>query len=381
MPELVNETPFPNFRYYSTDNQGQEFGIIIVKSTWEIAPDGTLVPAEEQAPMVFTDLCHGALNTSSLWHPSDLVPKKVATDILLNAVARAPNGEPAPEWICGFEVLGAPQGLIRHALRVTGPRFWRAKWKRQPAPEDLRAGRHDRKDSEGWALTPPEPVTALPLRYEFAFGGAVPRGQDDAGVPLTEDSHENPIGRGWLDAQWSDPAVDHPAPQIEFAGAPITDPFTPSRPAGVGPIPPAWLPRRPLGGTYDQNWQDNIWPNWPLDYSFAYHNSAHPSLICQGFLSGAESFRLHGFWSVPAPQEVRLPGVAMNVTLLAEDQEPQTRAMALDTVFFDIAAPERKDARVFLCWRLDFEPDRFERAVIFATGLGEAMELREGKVA
>ena len=68
--------PFPNFRDYSMDNTGREFGVIIVKGTFEIGEDGQLAVAEEQAPMLFEDTCHGAVNESSLRHPSDLVPVK-----------------------------------------------------------------------------------------------------------------------------------------------------------------------------------------------------------------------------------------------------------------------------------------------------------------
>jgi len=36
MPDLVNYAPFPNFRYYSSDTEGQKFSIVVVKATYEL---------------------------------------------------------------------------------------------------------------------------------------------------------------------------------------------------------------------------------------------------------------------------------------------------------------------------------------------------------
>ena len=107
MPKLLNLTPFPNFRYYSTDNRAREFGVVVMKATYQIGPEGRLVVAEEQAPFVMTDLCHGAVNVSSLWHPSDIVPNKPRTDVIVNAIARAPRGVARSTWECGVEIDGA----------------------------------------------------------------------------------------------------------------------------------------------------------------------------------------------------------------------------------------------------------------------------------
>jgi hypothetical protein len=45
-------TPFPNFRYYRRDNESNEFGIVIVKATYERASSGQRLAAEGQAPML-----------------------------------------------------------------------------------------------------------------------------------------------------------------------------------------------------------------------------------------------------------------------------------------------------------------------------------------
>ena len=365
MPKLINYAPFPNFRYYSSDNKGQEFGVIVVKATYAIAPSGRLLIAEEQARMVFTDKCHGAVNVTSLWHPSDLVPNKPRTDILVNAVARAPEGKSRRDWTCGLKVENREGAVVvDKSLRVTGPRAWQPKWRIPLTEKQKQEWRRHRHAFKGWELSEPEAITELPLHYDYAYGGLLQRGLDDDGKPIMATDHRNPLGRGWIDREFTDHTVAQPAPQIELVTDPITDPYRNYTPQNVGPIPPAWLPRRPLGGTFDDEWKANIWPNWPKDYSFAYHNSAHPDLVCPDYLRGDERIHLLNLCAGSPELRLDLPGDRMSVEFMRDDDNIERKDMNLDTVFLDIAAPARRDCRVFLSWRINFVPDRFEKAVI-----------------
>ncbi len=204
MPELLNYTPFPNFRYYSSDNRGREFGVVIVKATYAIEADGRLAVAEEQAPLVFDDTCHGADNETSLRLPSDLVPHKPRTDLIVDAVARAPGGEPKRSWTCGIAVEGAAGLVLAKSLRVTGPREWRPRWRRRLSAEEARDWRAHRRLFAGWDLSEPEPASEVPLRYELAYGGTVAAGEDEAGRPRFVCEVRNPIGRGLIDPDWTD---------------------------------------------------------------------------------------------------------------------------------------------------------------------------------
>ena len=364
MPELQNLTPFPNFRYYSRDKDDREFGIVIVKATYELAPSGRLLEAEEQAPLVFTDQCHGAVNVSSLWHPSDLIPNKPATDVIVNAVARVPDGEPRPSWTCGIRITDGAETRLQKLLRVTGPRQWRPKWQRQLSEEERAEWPRHRRLFEGWDLSEPEPVAELPLHYEYAYGGEIATGIDDGGTALFDTDHRNPIGRGKMAREWTDHTAPVPAPQIETADRPVTEPYVDQVPQSLGPIPPAWLPRRPLGGTYDQAWLDKIWPAWPPDYDFAYHNSAHPDLIVTPYLKGTERIHLAGLAEGRRVVAFDLPAEALTINLVSEDGRAMPQPMHLDTVFLDIAAASLRDWRVHLSWRVNFEPDLYQVAQI-----------------
>lgn len=341
--DMRNFTPFPNLRFYGSDSQGRDFGVFVAKGTYAVGADGVLEVAEEQAPLVLADRYHGDPNASSLWLPSDLVPKKPRSDVIVNAVARAPGGRPSPSWLCGIRVEGGARRLEKK-LRVTGPRAW------EPVHEDDGRGRGR---FLGWRLTEPEPVLEVPLRYELAYGGVQRRPGED-GEAVCEADERNPIGRGWIDAGLTPRDAPVPAPQIEDPADPVADPARSHAPQGLGPIPPAWLPRRPLGGTYDARWRAEVWPNWPADYDFAYHNSAHPDLIHPGFLAGDEEIRLIGLDGGARPRVLRLPGHRLELALDLAEGGSVRFTMDLDTLLLDIADPDPAEYRIFLTWRATF---------------------------
>jgi hypothetical protein len=162
----------------------------------------------------------------------------------------------------------------------------------------------------------------------------------------------NPVGSGWCPGNLADGA---PAPQIEAVEIPVTSPETRYTPQGFGPIPPAWLPRRALGGTYDQDWIDHVWPNWPSDYDFRYHNSAHPDLQAPRHLEGALLIELENLhperpvWRFSVPDE-RLVAIAA-----AHDGSVQVLEMVRDTVFLDIGEAADDDPRLLSVWRTPFD--------------------------
>jgi hypothetical protein len=373
LPELINYTPYPNFRYYSRDKDDRDFGIVIVKATYELAPSGRLERAEEQAPMVFTDLCHGAVNMTSLWHPSDLVPNKPATDIIVNATARTFEKMPKKAWKCGILVEDGDEVRVEKLLRVTGPRHWRPVWKRALSEREQANWKNHLPAFDRWELSEPEPVTEVLLRYENAFGGEIAQGPDKNGKTVLDTDERNPLGCGKIDPEWTDHTRPVRAPQIEAKDESINVPYQIYSPQSLNPSPPAWLPRRPLGGTYDQNWIDNVWPAWPSDYDFAYHNSAHADLIVKPYLRGHERVSLLGLAGWARIVTFDLPGEEVFTDFVMEDGAAERKRMNLDTVFLDIAAPSRRDWRVYLSWRVNFEPDLYEKAVIHSGPASKAL--------
>ncbi|WP_147105082.1 DUF2169 domain-containing protein [Tateyamaria sp. syn59] len=351
--DLINRTPFANLRFSNLDADGREFGVVMVKLAFDVPESGTCAISDEQEPLVLTDEYTGALNETSLRYPSDLVPYKPTTDVLLDAVAYAPGGQ-AHQWTASVRVEDAADQQVNAALDIFGPRSWTPRF----LPRTTRV--------TDWQLTDPEDVDAVPIRYEHAFGGPkVIRNTDGA---LDEDYDErNPIGCGRVPEAFVEDETPSavPAPQILAAGQRYETVTDAPEPAGFGPIPPAWLPRRPLGGTYDQNWLDNIWPNWAPDYDFAYHNSAHPDLRSTRFLQAPLDVTLTHLHPTRAEWRFQIDYPSLSLFAAYSDGTDEDLELVLDSVFLDVGSEAADDPRAFLVLRAVFPMDRVERLEIY----------------
>lgn len=320
-----SDTPFPNLVYTNEDAHARLFNILIVKATYILDEEGYLAPDVEQEPLNFTDRCFGDVNVTSLRVPSDLVPFKPATDVIVNAVASTPKSEPQARWTSSLRV-----GDKNWALDISGPMQWMPR----------RYGK--------WDLSEPEPVRVVPLTYEMTFGGEF---VGDDGTIVTEE--RNPLGRGYFDpsAKSRSPV---PAAQVLWAGTEISHPWEMMEPASFGAIPPAWLPRRPLGGTYDEAWLEQVWPHWAKDYDFAFHNSAHPKLICSDGLTGKEQVQLINLHPEAADISFTLPGDDILAMFTDVEGQRHWTPLRLDTVLIDLADKPLSELRVQLSWRVPF---------------------------
>lgn len=347
-------------RFANADRRGHIFGVFMTKAAWDIGDDGLCRLSEEQEPFTLTDGYHGDLNVTALRQPSDFVPYKPKADIIPDAVAYAPGGSPQATWIAGLRVADGSGRTIEKNLRITGPRWWVPQWRRQLKDEEKRDWKRFRHLFVGWKLSEPEPISYLPIRYEYAYGGCLKVLDETGGQENRKAYHHNPIGMGWIDKELTDHTERVAAPQIEDPDEPISDPYMQYLPHSLGPIPPAWLPRRPLGGTYDQNWLDNVRPRWPEDYDFAYNNSASLGLISEEFLQGEISFELHNLHPKHEHWTIKLPDKLLAAILGRSDGRNEIVKLAMDTVFLDIGQDCAGDYRILTTWRAPFNRDGVE---------------------
>jgi hypothetical protein len=366
--DFLNLTPFPNLRFLGEHSSGTQFGTLLVKGTFCIGENGMLDVADEQARILQTDVLYGDLNASSLRYPSDIVPFKPGCDIVVNAIARAPKGHPMTTWSCGIACESNP--AIRKELTVTGPRQWEPLWRDR---NGLHVGRPENSANPlfmGWRLSEPQAVESVPIRYELAFGGVLekPPASDETQAIL-EAYEYNPIGQGLFNQDYTLAIHPQPAPQIVAPDTLLTSPFSALKVEGFGAMPPAWLPRRAKGGTFDENWKETVWPRWPDDYDFSFHNSAHPDLILSEYLGGDEHFTLWGFDGSETTQKISLPALALNARLSSDDGTISNSAMNLDTVVFDLADDDPADHRVFISWRVNFDHEQISGISIFGQPL------------
>ncbi len=315
--ELRNHTPFSPLCFESRDPQRMDFGVCVLRGTFVIRPDQRLRPDPEQAPLVMADAYHGEPGESSLRIETNLAPFKPKTDIHIEALAHSPDGQPRPRWRVGLQI-----GELQRLLEVTGPRGWQRSLGR-------------------WTLTDPKPITELPLRYEYAYGGGWQLlAQGEAGACM-----ENPVGLGL-----SDPRL-RAAPDWVFAPQ-IVDPAqanpafdTPIAVKGFGPMPPSWSPRLQHAGTFDTVWEKTRWPELPEDFDYAFYNSAHPDLIYPGYLQGDET--LHTLCLTPGKHlRFALPGYQLGLLLRREDGRINLLPMQLDSLHLDLIR-----MRAYLTWR------------------------------
>jgi hypothetical protein len=175
----------------------------------------------------------------------------------------------------------------------------------------------------GVAVSAPLPFTELPLRWEYAYGGA---DFSDPDHPLEEP--RNPVGRGV--AHQADTLIEKPAPQIEEHGHPITKPNQKRRPAGVGAIGRHWVPRRDYTGTIDEHWKRERMPLLPADFDERFNQVAPPELITPQPLRGGEPVRLENLHP-DGPLHFELPRVRYYVGARGEEGTTEHRPL-LDTV-------------------------------------------------
>jgi hypothetical protein len=426
--EFINHTPFPAIAFDGLDQRDARFHIVVMRLTFDIQNDGTLAFSEAPTPLVATDEYYGELNESSVRQESDFAPYKPHTDIIVLANAYAPSRQPKARFNVGVSITGAPtrqeilplpfglnplQGpsheqmeawrnerdriesappnvatIFDKKLIVTGPREWR---KRNLVTRVLSLFTLPK-----WKLTSPTPITDLPLRYEYAYGGdnkilvtekaakrvkkkyrlpgrlpqsAKSYAGSDQEIPAIAHSvsQKNTVGRGFAEAWYlrATKAKRIAAPQIEAPDEPIARLGQAYTPRGLGVITRAWQPRLPLAGTYDKAWLDHRHPYLPADFNFAYWNAAPGDQQVVPHLTGDETVVLTNLCPPGTPGSTTdsagnsqlkftLPGHLPFVLVRFVAGEIGELAAKLDTLIIDTAPdannPDKKPT-VVCVWR------------------------------
>jgi hypothetical protein len=316
---IRNYTPFSPLYFESRDVQGRDFGVFVLRGTFDIIPGQALRPCPKQEPIVDADQYFGEVGKSSLRVESDLAPFKPKTDIHVLVTAKAPGGRPLPDWLVRVKV-----GAVEKTLRVTGPRKWV-------------------KEGGTYRLTDPEPVLEVPIRYEHAFGGIW---KDNWGNEKVFE--ENPVGVGFVGDEVPSYPDEIPAPQIEDPEDPIGEIGRIHKPQGLGPIARSWQPRRGLAGTFDDAWLKGRWPELPYDFDFRFYGNAHPGLTCSGFLRGNEEITMEGMGD-DSDGRAYLPSYTLALLLRRKEGSLAVAPVLMDTLTVDLEA-----RRVYLTWRGTF---------------------------
>lgn len=325
---LINETPFPAFGFETELYDRNEYYSLAVKSDFALSARG-LERLEDQPPLNMADRYFAEPGESSLVFPSDLIPFRERTDVLVTGQACAPGGEPARAWHARIRA-----GALKKSIQLTGPRNWR------------------HRTVSGWELTEPAHVLRVPLLYEHAFGGEHPTGEDSPrDVWLA-----NPVGVGYGGQRKWDTGREWPAPQLLAVDEVLShQPGKTYRTVGFAPIPGDWAPRVARIGTTDQAWRKNVAPRLPKDFDLRYFNCAPDDQQCEGYLSGDEEVELEGLFE--DRRSFRLPALAVTALMADHDGIVLPLPMDLSTMHIDL-----DQSVLTLVWRLTTKAAQWSQA-------------------
>lgn len=375
----TDEHPALCFKHLSP--RGEMRRVVVMRSTFEILPEGGLRPCSPAPPLNFRETAFGHVTETPLRFESDLAPEKAKVDLVVHANAYAPDGRARERFDVALAVREPDRGKLvsERRITVTGPREWRY------------------RGMLGWVLSESEPTLEVPLRFDYAYGGTVRLDDPARGLarPVLLAHRDNPVGRGFapsaervrtdlgvdrataetLVSEWARRAERIPAPQLELPGVPLRSIDEPYPLVGWGLVAKHWGPRYRYAGTYDERWMETRHPLLPLDFDPHYWNGAHPDLQFAGGapIPGARSALGHasapGYWpegaaiellhcvppSRASHQAVRVvvPRLrpAVNVRRLGASG-PERLPLRLDTVIVDLLAD-----RLTLLHRADLQDD------------------------
>lgn len=313
--QLLNATKMQAGYTLGLDPDGRERLVVVVKGTFVIPETGGEVRlAEQQAPLVMADEFTGEPGLSAMRYESDFAPFKPRCDVIVNGSAYAPGGRPARRVPVSLRV-----GAMVKSFDVVGDRVWR------------RLGK-----------TRPEPFTVMPIHYGRAYGG----------VDSTPDRPErqawytaNPVGVGHYPLSRGANLRGKRLPNTQERRRPVRSKSHRYRPMSFGPVGRNFAARIRFAGTYDQDWQEKVFPFLPADFDPHYYQCA-PEDQQIPYPRGGEVVELLNL-SPNGRLSFRLPTIEVPVEFTDHHyQQASTRAV-LDTVAIDGDA-----GRVLTSWRI-----------------------------
>jgi len=245
---IVNATPMPAAYTLGLAPDGREYCVVVVKGTFGIpAADGVPQLAEAQPEAVMADEFYGEPGYSATKRECDFALVKPRCDVVLLGSAHALPGQLAKRVTVSMRV-----GPMAKTFDVVGDRKW---------------------DKALLSLVPTEPVpfTKKPIHFGLAYGGT---DTDPANPDKTDTFRDNPIGTGYYPRSPSSKIVGRPLPSTEPTGKPINA-YRGQFPAvSFSPLSRNVPERIRHAGTYDQKWQDNVFPFLPGDFNPLYFQCA-----------------------------------------------------------------------------------------------------------
>jgi hypothetical protein len=333
MHELDNTSPWAALIAPGYSHKREQLAVVIIKAGYDINPQtGALTPLKKKPALEAADQHEGDPLKSALMAANECSAPKVGGEFYVLGATLTPPNNTTPACEASVTLTLSNGKAFHKTLRVLGKRKWTGNW--------LVPG-----------ISQPEPLTPTSLGYENAFGGT-----DKDASP--KDKHPiylaNYAGRGYLtDAKR---CKDIELPQIEIAPF-INSPSDHPSPAGFGPLPVFWNPRRAEQGTpdpvatkrgacpYGTDTQACMFNNAPLDQRYKQPWQGGEVLTLTNILSG-----------VPYGKAIKitLPSIRPQLSLETPAEDKALNAVC-DTFWIDA-----KKNQLFLLYRAAY-PLRWSR--------------------
>lgn len=315
----------PNYLHQHTvgmDVAGREHFVLVIKGSFDFPSrsGAEATPAAVHTPLVMADEATGEPGFSATHWETDFAFRKPKCDIVLQGAAYAPGGKKATQVQVGLRVGG-----WQKSFHVVGHREWHV------IGPSIRP-------------TDPYPFTRQEFGYDTAYGGVDRLDPDDPKPPAYLG---NPHGRGFASFRNQARLSGQPLPLTEKVGEPVVSPYEDYEPMALGPIWRGRKDRLSHGGTYDQQWQDNVFPFLPVDFDERYYQQVGEDQQIEKPKRAQDVILLN---LTPGGREAfRLPNPALPVRIFREWESAFNGTVYPDTLIFDTEA-----RRVSMVWRVDF---------------------------
>ncbi len=320
MLEMRNETPwaaglFPGW------NRQREFQLTAVfKAGFSFDLDGKVEALEATPDLIQADVHHGDPLTTSLREANEIAPFKQGGEVYLHGVAHPATPDQRITEV-GLGIAFTDGNTFKKVLRVFGKRQWQ-------------------RQMMNYTVAGPEPLEPTPLIYEYAFGGRNPNDPEDH-YP------QNPVGQGLNGKGWE--LFNDELPRIEQGPDFVTSPAHKPTPAGFGPLPVFWQPRRDEYGDTVAQEETSLACPWTDAAEPTLHNVAPADQRFAAPFVGGEVVHLAGFFpGLSLKQVVRfaLPRLAPQLYTVI-DGETEPLEPVCDTLVIDT-----EKRAFYLIWRV-----------------------------
>jgi len=327
MHNLFNESPWQATMAPGFSHKREQLAMVVIKAGFNINIEtGELTPLKKKPAIEAVDQHEGEPLKSALIAAAETSPPKVGGEFyILGATLTPPNAETvAAEASVALTYSNGKK--FNKTIRVVGKRKWQGTW--------LLPG-----------ISKPEPLSAISLGYENAYGGT----DAEAGPKEKQPTClANYAGKGYLTDTKRCKGIE--LPQLEVSPF-VNSPGDQPQPAGFGPLPVFWAPRRSEQGTadvaaakrgacpYGADAQASMFNAAPLDQRFPTTWQGGEVLSLTNILAG----QLYA-----KPLKITLPAISSQLILSEKDADKMISTVC-DTFWIDA-----KKNQLFLIYRAAF---------------------------